>query len=183
DVGSPDYLAPFLGFFGDQFPKFSGREREHVATQVGKARLDLGIGEAGVGSLLGLLMISAGGFLGAPTPLPADSPYPGPKWPKSRVAAVLAALNGLDLSAKCVAPAPAAWTFLEPCASWHILHPVEFWEPQDLHLTILSQTGRSISGPCFDLILRSAFFAARLMSAAERLSIRLASLHTFGLIC
>src|SRR5262249_10330898 len=48
DVGSPDYLAPFLGFVGDQFPKFSGREREHGATQVGKARLDLGIGEAGV---------------------------------------------------------------------------------------------------------------------------------------
>src|SRR5499427_8329248 len=57
-----------------------------------------------------------------------------------------------------------------------------FWEPQDLHLTILSQTGRSISGPCFDLILRSAFFAARLMSAAERLSIRFACLNSLGLI-
>src|SRR5262249_1811622 len=32
DVGSPDYLAPLLGFFGDQFPKLGGREREHVAT-------------------------------------------------------------------------------------------------------------------------------------------------------
>ena len=51
DVGSPDYLAPFLGFVGDQFRKFGGREREHVATQVGKPRLDLGVGETTVRSL------------------------------------------------------------------------------------------------------------------------------------
>src|SRR5580700_7141377 len=37
-------------------------------------------------------------------------------------------------------------------------------------------------GPCFDLILRSASFAARLMSAAERSSIRFASLNSWGLI-
>src|SRR5262245_35994616 len=43
---------------------------------------------------------------------------------------------------------------------------------------ILSQTGRS----CFDLILRSASFAARLMSPAERFNIRFASLNSWGLI-
>src|SRR5262245_11205495 len=52
DVGGPDHLAPFLGFVGDQPPKVDGREREHVATQVGKPRLDLGVGEAGIDFLV-----------------------------------------------------------------------------------------------------------------------------------
>jgi hypothetical protein len=52
DVGGPDHLAPFLGFVGDQPAKVGGREREHVATQVGKPRLDLGVGEAGIDFLV-----------------------------------------------------------------------------------------------------------------------------------
>src|SRR5262249_31403524 len=46
----------------------------------------------------------------------------------------------------------------------------------------VSQTGRLVSTRCFDLIFRSAFFAARLMSAAERPSLRLACLNSWGLI-
>src|SRR5262245_57245414 len=48
DVGGPDDLAPFLGFVGDQLFKVDGREREHGATEIGKPRLELGIGEASV---------------------------------------------------------------------------------------------------------------------------------------
>src|SRR6516165_10590917 len=100
---------------------------------------------------LSLLMISAGVFLGAPTPA-------------SRF------------------PRIPARSDRNPALQQSLPRSMAFWEPQDLHLTILSQTGRSISGPCFDLILRSAFFAARLMSAAERLSIRFACLNSLGLI-
>ena len=39
DVGRTGHLAPLLAFFGDQPSKVAGREREHVATQVGKPRL------------------------------------------------------------------------------------------------------------------------------------------------
>src|SRR5262249_5579220 len=46
----------------------------------------------------------------------------------------------------------------------------------------LSHTVGQYPGPCFDLILRSASFAARLMSAAERSSICFASLNSRGLI-
>jgi hypothetical protein len=55
DVEGPDDVAPLLGFVGDEFAKVSGREREHVATQVGKPRLDLGIGEASVDLLVELI--------------------------------------------------------------------------------------------------------------------------------
>src|SRR5258707_4776113 len=48
------HLAPFLGFVGDQLFKVGGREREHGATEVGKPRLDLGIGEASVDLLVEL---------------------------------------------------------------------------------------------------------------------------------
>jgi len=48
DVGRPDHLGPLLGFRGDELAEVGRREREHVATQVGKPRLDLGIGEARV---------------------------------------------------------------------------------------------------------------------------------------
>src|SRR5262245_1564024 len=48
DVGRTDHLGPFHGFSSDKPAKVGGREREHVATQVGKPRLDFGIGEARV---------------------------------------------------------------------------------------------------------------------------------------
>src|SRR5262249_53708945 len=55
DVEGPDEFAPLLSFVGDELAKVSGREREHVATQVGKARLDLGIGEASADLLVELV--------------------------------------------------------------------------------------------------------------------------------
>src|SRR5215831_4839940 len=39
DVGSPDHLAPLLGFVGDQLAELGRRPREHYAPQVGKSRL------------------------------------------------------------------------------------------------------------------------------------------------
>jgi hypothetical protein len=48
DVGGPDHLAPLLGFVGDELTEIGGREREHLATEIGKPRLDFGIGEAGI---------------------------------------------------------------------------------------------------------------------------------------
>src|SRR5262245_20712263 len=55
DACEVHHLAPLLGFVGDELAKVGGREREHVATQVGKARLDLGIGKTSVDLLVELL--------------------------------------------------------------------------------------------------------------------------------
>src|SRR5262249_43405166 len=48
-------LTPFLGFVGDELGEVRGREREHGTTEVGKPRLHLGIGEAGVDLLVELV--------------------------------------------------------------------------------------------------------------------------------
>jgi hypothetical protein len=40
DVGCPDHIAPLLGFVGNELGEAGGRERERVATEVGKPRLD-----------------------------------------------------------------------------------------------------------------------------------------------
>src|SRR5262245_7556255 len=48
DVKGPDEFAPLLRFVGDELAKVSGREREHVATQVGKLRLEFRVGERGI---------------------------------------------------------------------------------------------------------------------------------------
>src|SRR5258708_14747852 len=55
DASELHHLGPFLGFVGDELAKVGGRERERVATQVGKPRLDLGIGEASVDLLVELV--------------------------------------------------------------------------------------------------------------------------------
>ena len=68
DASELHHLAPLLGFVGDELAEVGAREREHVATQVGKARLDLGIGKASVDLLVEFVAISAGVFLGAPKP-------------------------------------------------------------------------------------------------------------------
>src|SRR5262245_1033845 len=52
DVDGPDDVAPLLGLIRDEPSKVAGREREHVATQVGKPRLELGIGKASVDLLV-----------------------------------------------------------------------------------------------------------------------------------
>src|SRR6516164_9745525 len=46
DVEGPDEVAPLLRFVADELAKVSGRKRERVATEVGKPRLVLRIGEA-----------------------------------------------------------------------------------------------------------------------------------------
>ncbi len=55
DVGCPDHFAPLLGFVCDQLCKVDGRQHEHSATEVGKPRLHLGIGEASVDLLVELV--------------------------------------------------------------------------------------------------------------------------------
>ena len=44
EAGELDHLAPFLGFGCDELSEVGGRERKHIATDVGKPRLQLGIG-------------------------------------------------------------------------------------------------------------------------------------------
>src|SRR5262249_3070306 len=53
-VGRADDFAPLLGFVGNELPKVGGRERKHVATEVGKPRLHLGLGKASVDLLVEL---------------------------------------------------------------------------------------------------------------------------------
>src|ERR1700730_7720022 len=55
DVERPDDVAPLLRFVGDELAKVGGCEREHVATHIGKPRLDLGIGKASVDLLVELV--------------------------------------------------------------------------------------------------------------------------------
>src|SRR5260370_16091625 len=51
DVGCPDNFAPLLGFVGEKLAELGWCEGSRRAAQVGKARLDFGIGEGG-GDLL-----------------------------------------------------------------------------------------------------------------------------------
>jgi len=55
DVEGPDDVAPLLGFLGDELAKVGGRTRKHGAVEIGKPRLDLGIGEAGIDLLVELV--------------------------------------------------------------------------------------------------------------------------------
>src|SRR5262249_441571 len=48
DARELHHLAPLLGLICDELSKVGGRERKHIATDVGKLRLQLGIGERGV---------------------------------------------------------------------------------------------------------------------------------------
>src|SRR6476619_102914 len=48
DVGCPDYLAPFLGFVGDELSEIGGRAAKHGAAQIGEPRHDLGVRESRV---------------------------------------------------------------------------------------------------------------------------------------
>src|SRR5262245_3129469 len=64
DVSGPDHLAPLLGFLGDELGEVGGREREHLATEIGKPRLDFRIGEAGVDLRIELVNNVGGRVLG-----------------------------------------------------------------------------------------------------------------------
>src|SRR6266550_9494859 len=55
DVGIPDHVAPLLGVVDNELAKLGGREREHVATQISKPRLDLRISKASVDLLVELV--------------------------------------------------------------------------------------------------------------------------------
>jgi hypothetical protein len=55
DVGRPDHFAPFLGFVGDELAEIGGREREHVATEIGNPRLHIGVGKSSVDLFVELL--------------------------------------------------------------------------------------------------------------------------------
>ena len=48
DVGRPDHLTPLLGIVDDELGKVAWRIHQRRATEIGKSRLDLGIGESRV---------------------------------------------------------------------------------------------------------------------------------------
>src|ERR1700686_606559 len=50
-----DHLAPFLGFFSNEFAEVGGRVRKRRGTQVRKPRLQLGIGKNRVDFLVELV--------------------------------------------------------------------------------------------------------------------------------
>jgi hypothetical protein len=52
DVRRLDHLAPFLGLVGDELTEIGGREREHVATEIGNPRLHIGVGKSSVDLLV-----------------------------------------------------------------------------------------------------------------------------------
>src|SRR5262245_33559505 len=52
DVGRPHHLAPLLGVVSDELAEICGRADKRRASKVGKPRLHLGIGEAGVDLLV-----------------------------------------------------------------------------------------------------------------------------------
>jgi hypothetical protein len=52
DADGLDHFGPFLGFVGDELAEVGGRTDERCATQIGKPRLDLMIGESGVDLLV-----------------------------------------------------------------------------------------------------------------------------------
>src|SRR5262249_38024520 len=70
DVGCPDHLAPLFGFLGDEPAKVCGRDDKRRYSQVGKPRLDLGIGEAGIDLLVEFLDDLGGCVLGNADAIP-----------------------------------------------------------------------------------------------------------------
>src|SRR6516162_3372361 len=55
DVGSPDHLAPFLGFFGDQLAELGRRSRQRRAAEVSETGLHLRVVESRVDLLIELV--------------------------------------------------------------------------------------------------------------------------------
>src|SRR5262245_14429272 len=55
DVGGPDHLAPFLGFFGDQLAELGRRSRQRRAAEVSETGLHLRVVESRVDLLIELV--------------------------------------------------------------------------------------------------------------------------------
>src|SRR3954452_12732192 len=55
DVGGPDHLAPFLGFFGDQLAELNRRSRQRRAAEVSETGLHLRVVESRVDLLVELV--------------------------------------------------------------------------------------------------------------------------------
>ena len=66
DVGSPNQLAPFLNFFGNEDPKLGRRAGKNHAAEVGELSLQLGIGEASIDFLVELIDDLTRRFRGGP---------------------------------------------------------------------------------------------------------------------
>src|ERR1022692_3672940 len=64
DVGRPDHLAPSLSFLDEELPQVGRRDGKRNAAQVGKARLDVGVGESGVDRIVELVDRLGGRVLG-----------------------------------------------------------------------------------------------------------------------
>ena len=79
DADGLDDLAPLLGFLSEEPAEVSGRARKDWTGRLGQPRLDLGIGEPALISLLSLSIISLGVFLGAPIRLTLSTKSPVPK--------------------------------------------------------------------------------------------------------
>src|SRR5262245_66658141 len=69
DVEGPDDVAPLLGFLGDEPARVCGRDDKRRHTKTASRAFILGSARPPVDCLVGLSMVSAGVFCGAPTPL------------------------------------------------------------------------------------------------------------------
>ena len=68
DACKLDDRRPLIGFVGDELAKVGGRASDHRAAEVGEPRFNFGSARPALISLLSFSMMSAGVFLGAPTP-------------------------------------------------------------------------------------------------------------------
>ena len=78
-----DHLAPLLGFVGDELAEVGGRAGKYRTAQSASRALILGSAKPALISLLSLSMISAGVFLGAPTPYQRSPRSPARNRPRS----------------------------------------------------------------------------------------------------
>ena len=81
DIGRPDHLGPFLGFVSDELAEVGGRAGKDRAAQIGKPRLDLGIGEGRIDLLVELVDDFGGRVLGRTDAIPPLASKPGTKSP------------------------------------------------------------------------------------------------------
>jgi hypothetical protein len=68
DVCCSDHLAPLFGFVDNQLTEVGGRLGERRGSQLGQARLDVGMRKTCIDISVSLSMISVDVFLGTATP-------------------------------------------------------------------------------------------------------------------